>query len=245
MSSVPRFFVAPDAVDEGEVTLPPADAHHARSVLRLGVGERIDVCLGDGIVHRCTLAEVGSGRVLAGIDASAPSVAEPRTRITVAQALPRNDDKAEQVLQHGTEIGAAGFQFFLAARSVARPDAARLKKRLERWRAIVKAAAQQSGRAALPPVGWGGPPPASEFDAVFALHERASVSLAHALRQIPASALRLLVLVGPEGGFTGEEAEGFVAAGGVAVSLGPRVLRTETAALVALAQILFAREESG
>lgn len=244
MSSVPRFFVARAALNVAGVTLPPDDAHHVRNVLRLSAGDRIEVCLGDGIVHGCRLAEVSPGRVLAEIEESAPSPAEPRTRITVAQALPKNEDKAEQVLQHGTEIGAAAFSLFLSARSVARPDEGRLKRRFERWRAVVKSAAQQSGRGALPEVDWG-VPPAADFDAVFALHERASVPLARALRDVPASASRLLVLVGPEGGFTEREVEDFAARGAVAVSLGPRVLRTETAALVALAQILFAREETG
>ncbi len=245
MSSVPRFFVARNAVDSTQVILSPEDAHHARSVLRLRAGEAIEVCLSDGLVHYCTLTEVEAGRVAAEINQSGASTAEPRLRITVVQALPKNDDKVEQVLQHGTEIGAAGFFLFLSARSVARPDEARLKKRMERWRGIVKAAAQQSGRASLPEVAWGGSTsglPVLTGDNAFVLHEKASVPLRHALENLSASAPDLKLLVGPEGGFTEEEAADAASRGAVVVSLGPRVLRTETAALTALAQILFVRD---
>lgn len=247
MPTLPRFFVPASAVSGIEVTLPPDDAHHARNVLRLHTGEAVTVCVGDGLVHRVVLTELAPGRVGGYVDETTPSRAEPRTRITIGQALPKNEDKVEQVLQHGTEAGAAAFYLFLSARSVARPDEARLKKRLERWRGIVKSAAQQSGRAVLPTVAWGGTPPvlgqgAGTFDAALLLHESATTTLAHALKPLPASASRLLVLVGPEGGFAEAEAAEAETRGATLTSLGPRILRTETAALVALSQILFARE---
>lgn len=238
MSSVPRFFLSPADFADGRAALPPDDAHHARTVLRLRPGARVTLLDGTGTAHDAVLVEVGPERVVARVESSSPCETEPRTRITVAQALPKNEDKVEQALQHGTEIGAAGFHLFLAARSVARPDEARLKKRLERWRGIVKSAAQQSGRGALPGVGWGFP--ASDENAVvLVLHEKASVPLTRALADVPASTTHFVIAVGPEGGFTEEEVGGF---GGRAVSLGPRILRTETAALVALAQILVLRE---
>ena len=248
MPSPTRFFVPRDAIEGDAVTLPPEDAHHARSVLRLRTGERIVVHDGEGGMHDSILTEVSGTRVVARIATSAPCNTEPRTRITVAQALPKNADKMEQVLQHGTEVGAAAFIVFPSARSVARLPDDKAEKRLQRWRGIVKSAAQQSGRGRLPTVTWAASVAEiaermASFEAALIAHETASLPLGRALAGVPGPATKLLVLIGPEGGLTDDEAARFTAAGGVPVSLGPRILRTETAALVSLAQTLFARDE--
>ena len=247
MSSTPRFFVTTDALQGDLVTLPREDAHHARSVLRLRAGEAIVVHDGTGMAHTAALVEVTATQVTARLVASEPVQTEPRTRVVVAQALPKNADKLEQVLQHGTEAGAAGFAVFPAARSVARLDSDKIDKRMDRWRGIVKGAAEQSRRGVLPDVSWYPSPRellarAADFDAILVFHEGATGSLRDTLALLPPGAARLMVLVGPEGGFADAEVAGFEATGAILVSLGPRVLRTETAALVGLAQILFARE---
>jgi 16S rRNA (uracil1498-N3)-methyltransferase len=249
MSSTPRFFVPPDAIQGETVLLPPAAAHHARNVLRLRPGERLIIHDGLGIAYDCVLGgEPGQKAAVACITRRGPVQTESRTRVTVAQALPKTPDKVDQVLQHGTEAGAAAFVFFGARRCVARlNEGEKVDKRLSRWRDIVRGAAEQSGRGILPPVGWQA---SSEqvaaslpgFDAALVLHEAATRPLRGALDSLSPTADRLLIVVGPEGGLTEEEVALFGAQGGVAVSLGPRVLRTETAALVALAQILYARE---
>ena len=249
MSSTPRFFVPPSAIASGVVTLPEADAHHARSVLRLRVGEPIFVHDGQNVVHRAILTDVSPRAVVARVESSEPAQTEPRTRITVAQALPKTTDKIEQVLQHGTEIGAAGFLLWGAFRSVAKLGAGeKIERRLERWRGIVKGAAEQSGRGVLPDVAWAAnardvTARSGDFDAVLVAHEAATLPLAVALADLAPGTTRLLVVVGPEGGLTDEEVGGFTSTGARSVSLGLRVLRTETAALVALAQILFARDD--
>jgi 16S rRNA (uracil1498-N3)-methyltransferase len=246
MSSTPRFFVSPADLRDGVVTLPPDDARHARVVLRLRAGESVLVLDGTGAELDVALTDVGAERVAGQVTGSRPCPGEPRIRVTVAQALPKNADKLEQVLQHGTEVGAAGFVVFGAARSVVRLEAHKLDKRLERWRAIVKGAAEQSRRGVLPSVAWAGDGLAGvatpDGGVCLILHESATEPLAAVLTDAAADAERFTVSVGPEGGFTDDEVAGFVARGGRAVSLGPRVLRTETAALVAVAQLLFARE---
>lgn len=247
MSSVPRFFVPPEAILDGVVTLPPEAAHHARNVLRLRSGEAVTVHDGTGMRYACRLTDVTPALVSAIIDEAVPADTEPALRITVAQALPKTPEKVEQVLQHGTEVGAAGFILFGARRSVAKIESGdKLTKRLERWRSIVRGAAEQSGRAVLPSVDWLPTSAAladtfGDYPSRLILHESASPTLRTILESEPAlSAERLLVMVGPEGGLADEEVERFARAGGTAVSLGPRILRTETAALVALSQILFA-----
>lgn len=252
MSSTPRFFVPPEAIVGDTVTLPTEAAHHARNVLRLRVGEAVVLHDGLGVAYQATLTDLSGKVVQAQVTRRAPVLAEPRTRITVAQALPKTSDKIEQVLQHGTEIGAAGFLFFAAKRSVARlAEGEKIDKRLLRWRGILQGAAEQSGRGIIPSVEWAGLTPdlakrLPDFDRTLILHESAALPLAAVLAEIPleqSRQIRLLIVVGPEGGLDDQsEVPMLTDAGGVSVSLGPRILRTETAALVALTQILFARE---
>ena len=259
MSSTPRFFVPPDAVQGSIVILPPDAAHHARSVLRLQAGEPLLVHDGTGMGYACVLDPFPqSGKTVTATVQSAGEVqTEPVLRVVIAQALPKTADKMEQVLQHGTEIGAAGFVFFPAFRSVARWDSRdKTEKRLERWRQIVQAAAEQSGRGVLPDVSYAPNPQAvvqrlvqplpeatgETVRAAFVCHESAELPLHAALSDLPQGLAHLTVFIGPEGGFTNEEVALFTDAGAKSISLGPRVLRTETAALVAVSQILFARE---
>jgi 16S rRNA (uracil1498-N3)-methyltransferase len=246
MSSAPRFFVTLGDIQGDSVILPPDAAHHARNVLRLQPGQTIHVLPSDGTALACTLTDV-SKTVVAHVDERFSPGTEPETKVTVTQALPKTAEKIEQVLQHGTEIGAARFVVFGAKRSVARLEGnEKIAKREERWRGIVQGAAEQSGRGVLPPVDWfrlGARYllPCSEQDAVFVLHESAAAPLRDALRPLPDAAHRLMIIVGPEGGLTDEEVSHFQSEGAQVVTLGPRILRTETAALVALSQILFAR----
>lgn len=254
-SSAPRFFVPPLSVADMQIAALPAEAaHHARNVLRLRPGEAVALHDGLGFAYDALLEEVSAKAVTMRITGRRALASEPRTRITIAQALPRTPDKVEQVLQHGTEAGAAGFVLFAGQRSVARlADGEKIDRRLQRWRGIVLGAAEQSGRGVLPDVAWVSG--AAELTARFAgaervlvLHEGATLPLAAALRGLDVgeeegAPARLCVVVGPEGGLDAvDEVARFQAAGAVPVSLGPRVLRTETAALVAVAQILYALE---
>jgi 16S rRNA (uracil1498-N3)-methyltransferase len=249
VSSIPRFFVPPEAIDGDRATLPPEAAHHARNVLRLRAGESVVLHDGLGFAYHATLNEMSGKTVTALVTDRAPVDAEPETRITVAQALPKTSDKIEQVLQHGTEIGAAGFLFFSAKRSVARlAEGEKIDKRLLRWSGILQGAAEQSGRGIIPTVEWVGlttdlAKRLTGFDHVLILHEAAALPLSTVLTEIPTEDKNLLIIVGPEGGLDEQsEVSLLTTSGGVSVSLGPRILRTETAALVALTQILFARE---
>ena len=254
MSSTPRFFVPPDSVSGDTVVLPPDAAHHARVVLRLSPGDPVVVHDGLGMGYWCVLddAETKSKTVTATVQSASLVQTEPVLRVSIVQALPKTADKMEQVLQHGTEIGAAEFVFFPAFRSVARWDSRdKTEKRLTRWEQIVQAAAEQSGRGVLPGVAYL-PTAQAVADKITAgldishaaailCHESADVPLAKVLHALPESMTHLSVLIGPEGGFTPDEITLFNHAGAAPVSLGPRILRTETAALVAVSQILFAR----
>ncbi|MGO8670149.1 MAG: RsmE family RNA methyltransferase, partial [Capsulimonadaceae bacterium] len=241
-----RFFVQPEQISAGEVVLGPADAHHLHVVLHAKAGECIAVLDGTGRELTAALIEVGKtrarGRVLSEVDLGT----ECAVRVTVAQALPKMAEKLETVLQHGTEVGAAEFWPFTCARSQTGLTGERQQKRISRWEMIVKTAAEQSRRAVLPVVRPGldlrgvlaGVAP---FDvALLAYEGERNRLLRDALPVTPPKSV--LVIVGPEGGFAPDEIRLAERSGVVPVSLGPRILRTETAALVILAQINYAFE---
>ena len=243
-----RFFVRPDQIAGGMATLDAADAHHLKVVLHAVSGDSIAVLDGLGSEYTARLDEVGKSRATARILKTIALDTESRTRITVAQALPKVADKMEQVLQRGTEAGAHAFWAFAGARSLTHLTGERQSKRLTRWNEIVKTAAEQSHRALLPEVRADQTlsqviKTASQFDlALFAYEGEAEVTLRRALESQSNPPKSVLIVIGPEGGFTDSEAREAVKAKLQSVSLGKRILRTETAALIMLAQLLYALE---
>ncbi len=246
--SVTRFFARPEQIAGGLATLDADDTYHLRVVLRAQPGEKIAVLDGTGREFPGALETIGKTKATVRLGTPCFPATEPRTRITVAQALPKIGDKMEQILQHGTEIGASAFRAFASERSLTQLTGERQVKRLARWHGIIKTAAEQSHRALLPTIEAAG-----EFANVLAITKKYHLALlAHPaengqnLREVlsafPAPPQTLLVLVGPESGFSPGEARQAVKSGAIAVSLGPRILRTETAALVLLSQILYALE---
>jgi hypothetical protein len=122
MSSIPRFFVPTSAINGDTVTLPQEAAHHAVGVLRMREGESIIVHDNTGDGYLCRLTHTQPKAATATVESRHTVPTEPLTRITVAQVLPKTGEKIEQVLQHGTEVGAAGFILFQSERSVARME---------------------------------------------------------------------------------------------------------------------------
>ncbi len=237
-----RFFVSPSQFAGNLVHIVGEDARQIRLVLRLQPGDEIGVLDGSGTEYRCVLKAVGKGEVLAQVCGAVQLAVEPRVDITVVQALAKGE-KVEWVIQHGTEIGVSRFLLVETERSVLKLDGHRQQNRLERWQRIAKEASEQAHRARVPDVsGVLSLPEALEecTDAAIAVLHPAhdSLSLADWMQQ--SSLLhRVCVVVGPEGGLTDGEVALCEQYGASAVSLMPRVLRTETAALVAVSQILF------
>ncbi len=171
-----------------------------------------------------------------------PSQGEPETHVTLYMGLPKGD-KMDFIVQKAVELGAVEIVPFLAARSVSRPDAKTLQKKCERWRKIAREAAMQSGRGRIPAVG----EPVSQAQAavaaarcdaaLFLYENERKTGIKQALAGKPLRTVALMV--GPEGGFAPEEAETATEAGMQSVSLGPRILRCETAPLAALAAVMY------
>lgn len=243
-----RFFVRPDQFASGLVNLEADDAHHLRVVLHAQPGQKIAVLDGSGREWPATLLELGKTKAMARLGEVFSPDTEPGVRITVAQALPKVAEKMEQVLQRGTEIGASGFWAFASERSLTQLTGERHEKRLGRWAAIIKTAAEQSHRALLPTLRVEGGlsdvlRAASNYDlALMAYEGESERTLREALAEAAEPAERILVIIGPESGLTASEVAAARKAGVQTVSLGPRILRTETAAMVITSQILFARE---
>lgn len=255
-----RYFVAPEDWRDESILLSGQDAHHLQRVMRARLGEKVICSDGAG---REALAEVcgfGSGSGSDGIELRVlewlAADREPEVEVWIAQALPKGD-KLETVLQKCTEMGAARFIPFVSERTVVQYDAKKEAKRAERWGKIVKEAAEQAHRSRIPvvevPLTWKQVLAlAGEVDAALFCYEKAeTVSLKRALREAVAGAVagaglrRVLVVVGPEGGFAEREAAAAEEAGMRAITLGRRILRTETAALVALSCILYECDELG
>lgn len=240
-----RFFVFPPQIQHNLATLDEGDAHHLRVVLKAQPGERVSVLDGSGREWPGVLLEIGKTSAVVKLGEPTMPATEPRAQITVAQALPKVADKMEHVLQHGTEVGASAFWAYQSARSLTHFTHERQDKRLVRWQAIVKTAGEQAHRARLPAVRADGTltdvlRAASGFDLALLAHPDRAVPLRDALP--PSPPLSILIIVGPESGFSNPELAEARRIGVQWVSLGPRILRTETAALVLLAQILYTLE---
>ena len=244
-----RFFIRPEQIQNGRVVLDADDAHHLRVVLQAKPGDTLAVLDGSGREWPAILLSVGKTRAEARLGEPFEPDTEPLTHITVAQALPKMADKMEQVLQRGTEIGVTGFWAYQSERSLTHLTGERHDKRLTRWQGIVKTAAEQAHRAGLPAVQADGGlrdvvAAAPSFDlALFAHPDAAQTTLKDVLSDFPRIRGRgVLLIIGPESGFTEAEVGLAKRAGVKTVTLGPRILRTETAAMVMAAQILFALE---
>jgi len=238
--SAPRFHWPDDltAADAGrEVALPDPVAHHALRVLRLAVGDPLTVFTGRGGEFAATLLRADKRRAIVRLDAFDPVEREAALTVTLVQGLAAND-AMDHAVRKAVELGAAAICPVLTSRSARMPAGDRGAKRLAHWRQIVVAACEQCGRNRVPEVHDVAP-----LERLLAERARDSTGLIlvpdapSSLADVPAPARGVDLFVGPEGGFAPTEVEAARQAGMTAVRLGPRVLRTETATVAALAAI--------
>lgn len=234
---MPRFYIDTPLAAGQLVDLPPEVAHHIH-VVRLAPGDPVTLFNGGGGQYEAVLTEVGKKRATAHVTAFDAREAELPYAVTLAQGLPEGT-KMDWIIEKAVELGAGAIVPLAARRCVVRLSAERAEKKLAHWRGVVVAAAEQSGRNRLTHVA----DPADLRDwlatpadgARLLLSPRATQSLTDWARSAGPQAVT--VMVGPEGGFTDDEEAAAIAAGAVAVSLGPRILRTETAGLALLAAL--------
>lgn len=240
---MPRFFM-PDAGEYGEeIIIRGKNAEHIK-VLRLREGEELTVCDGRGTDYKCRLLRSDKDEAAAKLIEVKKCPAEPTVFVKVLCGLPKGD-KTDYIIQKSVEAGASEIVFFNSERVIARPETA--EKKLERWQRIAEEAAKQCGRGIIPELKW-----CASFDA--ALSEAESTELGLFMyetgeRETLPTALKgaeklqsAAIITGPEGGFEKEEADKAKSAGLHVCSMGERILRCETAPIVALTALMY---ESG
>ena len=238
--SARRFMISSRAICDGYASFDGDTYNHMVRVLRLGTGDSVQLADEKGMVHFGTINQVAKEWVAVKISSSCSAVESDSTapRITICQALPKGD-KIDLILQKGTELGAHNFLLFGGRRSVAKIRDDQQASKLERWNRITSEAARQCGRSDIPEVSW-------RLSAVEAAHETGherrlilwegerELSLKNVL-SVGGKPTSVIVAIGPEGGFDPLEVRHFSQLGFQPVSLGNRILRTETASIAILA----------
>ncbi len=236
--SAPRFYCPPPLPPGGNHELPPEAAHHASRVLRLRVGDAVQIFDGLGNALDAAIDSIQGKHVVLGDLRAVPVRAESGLQIVLAQAM-CTSEKMDWVVQKATELGAAEIVPVQTLRSVARLTGSRAEKRADHWRNVAISACEQCGRNALPQLyqpqelgTWLNAMPREGGGKYILLPGGAS-----SLQGQPRPQGRATLLIGPEGGFTADEAELARQAGFAPILLGPRVMRTETAALAGIAAL--------
>ncbi len=241
-----RFYLPDAPAGEAcfECALSADEAQHAGRVLRLRTGDEVECFDGQGHAWRCALRFEGARAAVRALE-PLPSNESP-VRITLYQGLPKLD-KLDLIVQKATELGAWRVVPVGMARSVARVDGRDAERKRERWQRIAMEAAKQCGRARVPEVAV----PMSFAQAASDMAGRELMLMPYELHQgrvlsaIAPGARDIGILIGPEGGIAPEEAQAAQASGALPVTLGPRILRTETAAIAALAMAMLRFGDAG
>lgn len=245
-----RFYIEPSQKQGDTIEIIGEDVNHIKNVLRMKNGEQFVLCDGAGTDYLCELVGAKERNLLAHILEEKPSETELPVRLVLFQGLPKKD-KMELIIQKVVELGVAEIVPVVTKRTIVKTDEGKSEKKQNRWQAIAESAAKQSGRGVIPRVTpictWKealaqmkdleyntilyenarGMQPTAEF--VAAAAEKKSIG----------------IFVGPEGGFTEEEVEAVKAQGAECLSLGKRILRTETAGLAMLSMLMLSIECAG
>ena len=239
---MPRFFIDYTPEVGSEAVIVGADARHIGGALRMTPGESLTLCDGCGTDYACTVTEVEKERVTLSVDAATPSSSEPSLAVTLYMGLPKGD-KMELIIQKCVELGVTAIVPVSTSRCIVKLDGKDAAKKQVRWQKIAAEAAGQSGRGIIPavetPILWKTALSRFETERTLLCYEGGGAPIGQLVT--PADTAVSLV-VGPEGGFDVAEVEAVLGVGGNIATLGPRILRCETAPLAAIAVLM---EKSG
>ena len=246
-----HFFVVPDQVRDGYIEITGSDVNHMKNVLRMKTGEQLEISDGNNKKYLCEIESLEADKVTAQILEEREAENELPSKIYLFQGLPKSD-KMELIIQKAVELGAAGIVPVSTKNAVVKLDAKKEEAKRKRWQAIAESAAKQSGRSLMPRV-MGLMTLGQAFDYIekeqFALrlipyeHEAGMEGSRQELSRV-APGQDIAVFIGPEGGFDESEINLALKKGVRPVSLGKRILRTETAGL-AMLSVLMMRLEGG
>lgn len=239
-----QFFAEPSWIRENKIFMQGSDVNHIRNVLRMKPGEDVRVNDGRGKTYLCCISSYEEQTAVLDILKELDSDTELPSRIILFQGLPKGD-KMEWIVQKAVELGVYAIVPFAAKRSVVKLDEKKAAKKQARWQLIAKGAAEQSGRCIIPEVST----VRTFAEALGMAGELDVVLIPYELEEGMKETVRILeeiapgqsvgIFIGPEGGFEEEEVERAKAAGAHAVTLGKRILRTETAGLTALSILMY------
>ena len=238
---MPRFFMAGTNILGGMAIMTGRDAEHVR-VLRLRPGEDMIISDGKGTDYKCRLVKADKEQVEAEVIEIVPCPAEPSVQVTVLCGLPKGD-RTDYIIQKCVEAGASEIMFFQSDRCVAKPD--KPEKKLERWQRIAEEAAKQSGRGIIPQVSWAGEYAdalnvANQKELGLFMYETGEREALNAVLEANSDVKTAAIVTGPEGGFAPFEADLARIVGLHICSMGERILRCETAPVVAVSALMYA-----
>ncbi|MDE6951546.1 MAG: 16S rRNA (uracil(1498)-N(3))-methyltransferase [Lachnospiraceae bacterium] len=244
-----QFFTEPSGVQEGHVVITGSDVNHIKNVLRMRAGEKIAaVCEAENRKYLCEITELREHDIFCRILSTEEKNTELPAKIYLFQGLPKGD-KMELILQKAVELGCFEIIPVICRRCVVKLEEKKRKSKVERWQAIAEAAAKQSGRGIIPIVhevttfsealSY-----ANDMDVRLIPYERAA-DMAETKKCLAGvrAGQKIAVFIGPEGGFEEAEIEEAAKAGVIPVTLGRRILRTETAAITVTAWLMYLLEE--
>ncbi len=245
-----KFFVRSEKIKDSEILIDTEDVNHIKNVLRKNIGDDIIVCdYEKKINYNCKIKEISKRDIICEIISQRESESESNIKIDIFQGLPKAD-KMELIIQKGTELGVNSFIPVVFKRSVVKIDEKDKSKKIERWQKISEVAAKQSGRDMIPLIKnienvknicklF------ENYDIVLVAYENENQnSLKEALKSLNKPEVKIAVIIGPEGGIDESEIELFKDAGAKIVTLGKRILRTETVCLAITAIINYELEST-
>lgn len=246
---MPRFFIAGTNIMGGMAVMKGRDAEHVH-VLRLRPGDDVVLCDTKGLDYKCRIVRTDKDEVQAEVLEVVPCVSEPSVKVSVLCGLPKGSDKTDYIIQKCVEAGADEICFFSSDRCVARLDEGGRAKKIERWNRISEEAAKQSGRGKIPEVRWIGGfteclNEAIKKDLGLFMYETGDRESLNTVLDSAKGMKTAAVITGPEGGFARFEADLAKAIGCHLCSMGERILRCETAPVVAVSAIMYATGNLG
>lgn len=244
-----HFFVNPTQVDEKFITITGSDVNHIKNVLRMRIGEEISISDGSDNDYYCKIAECNTDSVLAEILGVEKSSAKLGAEIYLFQGLPKSD-KMELIIQKAVELGVHAVVPVETKRCVVKLDSKKEDAKLKRWQAIAESAAKQSGRGEIPQIhGVMNFNKAIEFVKDFDVKlipyecEQGSMERTRELIRKVKPGMKVAIFIGPEGGFEESEVKHATDNEVCPITLGRRILRTETAGLMLLSVLVYELEE--
>lgn len=242
---MPRFFINAFDIKENGIVLTGENMHHLINVLRHKKGDEITVCDGTGFDYLCAISDIGKDKVNLKILDKNGSLSEPKVKISLFQGLPKGD-KFSLIVEKCVEAGVYDITGVNMARCVSRLTPKDFSKKKVRFEKISLSASKQSGRGMVPHIN-----ELIEFDeflerkddfdlVVFPYEEAKDKTLKSIIKDFKGE--KIAMIIGPEGGFSKEETNKLISNGITPVTLGRRILRTETAGMAAIFNILYELE---